>query len=370
MKICILSMQRVQNFGSLLQGYSLKKILEEYGNEVHFIDIQRNESDDSLLNQSSDIVTNGMVTKILDKLNKIDKYTLNRIIIKLKSSKQDNLFENFRLNNLQITLSDNSEEYDACVIGSDEVFNCLTPSSWGFTTQLFGNVPNAKKVITYAASCGATEYQSLPEAVAEKISKTFENVSAISVRDMNTKDFVEHLTDKMVYSHLDPVMIGNFDSEMKRIGLSINLPQKYCLIYSYYNRICDKKEIKAIKSFCKSKKLQIISIGAPQMWIKNHIVGNPFEMLNVFKNADFVITDTFHGTIFSAKYSKRFAVMTRDSNFNKLSDLIKKLNIENHYVKSFINLDNVYSIENDFNEIKKIEKNAKREAVQYFNEYL
>ena len=40
-KVGILSMQRVQNFGSLLQSYSLKKMLEELGAEVHFIDIKK-----------------------------------------------------------------------------------------------------------------------------------------------------------------------------------------------------------------------------------------------------------------------------------------------------------------------------------------
>lgn len=50
MKVCILSMQKVPNMGSLLQSYSLKKILESMGHEVHFIDIEKRNSDDELLN--------------------------------------------------------------------------------------------------------------------------------------------------------------------------------------------------------------------------------------------------------------------------------------------------------------------------------
>ena len=50
MKIGILSMQRIENFGSLLQAYALKKTLETFGNEVSFIDIQYIEEDNKLLN--------------------------------------------------------------------------------------------------------------------------------------------------------------------------------------------------------------------------------------------------------------------------------------------------------------------------------
>ena len=49
MKVCILSMQKVQNFGSLLQSYSLKKIIESLGHEVSFIDIEPIPEDDKLL---------------------------------------------------------------------------------------------------------------------------------------------------------------------------------------------------------------------------------------------------------------------------------------------------------------------------------
>ena len=58
--------------------------------------------------------------------------------------------EQFRVDELNIT-SDGSHteygKYDVCVIGADEVFNCMQDSPWRFTTQLYGNVPEAKKVI-------------------------------------------------------------------------------------------------------------------------------------------------------------------------------------------------------------------------------
>ena len=77
---------------------------------------------------------------ILSKLKKIDRYALNRLKIRKIADEQDWHFEEFRKNILGIKDKDNENQYDLCVIGSDEVFNCMTPSPWGFTSQLFGNV--------------------------------------------------------------------------------------------------------------------------------------------------------------------------------------------------------------------------------------
>ena len=205
------------------------------------------------------------------------------------------VFDEFRKEYLNIDKK--SRHYDLCVIGSDEVFNCLNSGAWGFTSQLFGNVAEENKVITYAASCGSTKYEELPEKVAEKIRKTFENVSAFSVRDENTHKFVGKLTDKSINDNLDPVLIYNFDYEVEQAALP-KMPKHYCVVYSYYNRIHTAEEIDAIKGFCKKYQLTPIAIGAPQFWIKDYIVCSPFQCLKIFKKSDFVITDTFHGTIF------------------------------------------------------------------------
>ena len=152
-------MQRVNNFGSLLQSYSLKKELENLDNKVSFIDIKAKDEDNRLLKERIKFKEEKNVNK--SKLSKVDKYFFNIIFIKIKAQKQNKKFEEFRKEYLKISSEDNNKKYDVCVIGSDEVFNCASTSPWGFTSQLFGNVENANQVITYAASCGATKYSNL-----------------------------------------------------------------------------------------------------------------------------------------------------------------------------------------------------------------
>lgn len=371
MKICILSMQRVPNFGSLLQGYSLKKMLETLGHDVRFIDIEARKEDDSLMQEGRmkflDEREGG--TTFLAKLKKIDCYALNRIYIRKKADIQERKFEEFRKEFLKLDEKDNESYYDICVIGSDEVFNCLSDSPWGFTSQLFGNVRQANIIVTYAASCGATTYGKISEAVKKRIRDSFQNMNAFSVRDSNTKSFVEMLCGKEISEHLDPVMVNDFETEMTKNPISVKLPEHYCVVYSYYNRIHEKSEIEAIKGFCESKGWKIISVGAPQMWIHNHIVLNPFEMLNVFRQAEFIITDTFHGTIFAAKYAKQFATLTRKSNENKLDDLLRRLKIEKHKITDCSQLSNATGkFLNDIGRIRIIEEMERIKSMQYLQE--
>ncbi len=372
MKICILSMQDIQNFGSLLQGYSLMKMLKELGNDVSFISIEPIAADNALLNgyQEDFAGESEKGTGLFGKLKKIDKYAINRLRIKKKANAQDFQFDQFRREYLGIKDKQEEKTFDYCVIGSDEVFNCNISSPWGFTSQLFGNVKQAHKVITYAACCGSTKIENVPDVVRDRIKQAFNKISAFSVRDENTKDFTEALTSKDVEMHLDPVIVENFDEEIQNAELPCETPRHYCIIYSYYNRINNKDDIRTIQAFCKKHKLEIISIGAPQMWVKQHIVCDPFQMLKLFGRADFIITDTFHGAVFASKYSKKFAVMIRQSNNNKLSDLIKKLGIEAHQISTMQELEDAWRVSNDVQRIKEIGLDGRQKTMKYFSDNL
>lgn len=162
--------------------------------------------------------------------------------------------------------------------------------------------------------------------------------------------------------------MADFSNEMRSINLDISLPKRYCIVYSYGNRIHKKDEIDAIKFFCKKENMEIVTVGSSQMWTRNHIVLNPFEMLYCFSNAEFVITDTFHGTIFASKYSKRFATLIRDSNRNKLLDLIETLGVGEHLVQQLQDLDKVYNVEKNSENINEIVDIQRKRTKDYLEE--
>lgn len=366
MKIGILSMQRIQNFGSLLQAYALKNMLEKNGNEVSFIDIKYIEEDNGLLDgHQLDFSNEREKSGKKQVKSKLNKYFINRVKNLLRLKKQNALFEKFRSNFL-FTNEPNSY-YDMAVIGSDEVFNCMNSGYWGYTSQLFGNIPEAKKVVTYAASCGSTTFNSVPKKVKNSIQSAMSNIQLMSVRDENTLDFVSHFYNRKIVKNLDPVLVYDFSQEVDRAKIP-KVRNRYCIIYSYGNRIHEKNEIDAIMRFCEENNLEPITVGGPQFWVKKHILCSPFECLKLFSEADFVITDTFHGTIFSIKYAQKFAVIIRDSNRNKLNDLISTLKCREHVVDEMSDLDNIYKVRKDNDEINRILNSEYNHSLNYLKE--
>lgn len=356
-------MQKVNNMGSLLQSYGLKKYLENEGYEVEFLDIKRIDEDYELLGEyTQDFSNEYEKAGIIGRISKIDKYILNRIRNKKIEKIQILLYDAFRKELLEIDKE--SKKYDLCVIGSDEVFNCLNAGYWGFTSQLFGNVIEADKIITYAASCGSTYYDVLPQEVVYRIRDAIKGISAFSVRDKNTHEFISHFTEKEINENLDPVLVYDFHKEVEEVTLPI-VPERYCIVYSYHNRIHTKEEIKEITEFCEGHGFKPISVGAPQFWIKKYVVCTPFQCLKLFQNAEFVITDTFHGTIFSAKYAERFAIMIRESNKNKLKDLVERIGVSKHMIKKFKKLNDVYGIKEDKKKLKKIVELESKKTITY-----
>ncbi len=324
MKIGILSMQKIPNYGSFLQAYSLKKQLEKRGNEVFFIDIEAGRQVAPTL-QEEESVLKTITSKVFD------KYVLKRIAHYFFHKKMCNIHTTDHIKFLETDKKIGNEQFDLVIIGSDEVFNCFNPTPWGFSPQLLGKVNNAKKIVSYAASCGNSSYEdAVKYGVCEEINEYLNNISDISVRDKKTYEFVKKITGRDSYIHLDPVFITNFDEQICKIPKR----KPYMLVYAYGNRICNENEIYAIKAYAKKNGLQILSVGTQQRWCNHNITANAFELLAYIKNAECIITDTFHGTVFSIKYNKRFGAFIRESNKNKLGCLLGQFDLTNRSITS------------------------------------
>lgn len=347
MKIGILSMQRVINYGSYLQAYALKSMLQEIGCQVYFIDIVKGK----IIVEKKEGVS---------KRRRIDKYLFKRIEHVHFAKKRRKKFEENYLPMLGASSPVRESECDAIIIGSDEVFNCLQPSQWGFSTQLFGDttVPSA----SYAASCGYTTFDAAEKkGITSDISRSLNKMVAISVRDSNTAEFVYRLTRKEPVQHLDPVLVHSWDDhQIKRPSIS-----DYILIYAYDNRINACNEIEAIKQFAREHNKKIISCGVYQRWCDKNISCSPLELLSYFDGADFVITDTFHGTVISIKRNKKFATIIRESNRNKISDLLSRFGLEDREVKNVSELSSVITAEINYRQVNSVIEREREKAIAY-----
>lgn len=222
---------------------------------------------------------------------------------------------------------------DCLVIGSDEVFNCIQKNSnVGYSTELFGKDNHADRLITYAASFGNTTLEKLEKyQKANEVGNLLKKFNAISVRDANSGSIVEQLTGKEPVYNLDPVLTYDYMNCCDRIP-QIEATEKYLILYAYAGRISND-EADWIAEYAKKKNLKVYAIGGIQKCADRFIDCSPFEVLAYFGNAEEVITDTFHGSIFSVITHRPFTTLIRKSvgdsygNEEKLSDLLSRLSL-------------------------------------------
>lgn len=365
MKVGILSMQRIKNYGSFLQAYGLKSILEELGANVEFVDYHPGKT---LVPTDEGKGIIRKVSKLLDVVKISAPFQEKVKFINYKKNYEKNYFPY-----LGITPEKNySPNLDLLVIGSDEVFNCVqSNTNVGFAPELFGQSNNAKKLITYAASFGNTSIKKLRDyGVDGKIANYLQDFDAISTRDENSSAIVKELTGLEVTKNLDPVLIYNFmDSGMVP---KLVKKEKYLLLYGYSGRFT-RKECNLIKLYAKKMGLKIYCIGGLQECCDKFIDCDPFKVIAYFKNAEVVVTDTFHGTIMSVITHKRFASIIRENgygNSQKLSDLLKRLNLLSRKLNSWEELEGLLSKNIDYTNTDRIILEERIRAYNYLNSWI
>lgn len=367
-KIGILSMQRIKNYGSFLQAYGLKKIIEEQGHEVQYVDYHVGKS----VIEDDYNGKNDRITKTLKTLEGDAPF-----IQKIQYIIHKRNFGKKYYGVLGLTKEPNyNPELDTLVIGSDEVFNCIQANkNVGYSLELFGKDNNAKKVITYAASFGNTTISKLEKYhKKDEIADLLNKIDMISVRDNNTGSIVETLTDKEVVYNLDPVLAYDYMNKCKQIP-NINVNEKYIIVYAYSNRI-SKEESEYIRNFARRNNLKVYSIGGAQKCADKFIDCSPFEVLGYFKKAEMVITDTFHGSIFSIITKRRFVTLVRKSignkygNEEKLTDLLKRLCLNDRITYDIKKIDNILANEIDYDKVNVVLNEQRKISEKYLKENL
>lgn len=311
MKIGIITMHKVLNYGSALQAYALQKKMLLMGYENELIDYLFPPTNER------EITIRSIIQTII--------IFLRNAVVGFPTARKKKRFEEFYQSNFILSASsyneqnikDNPPIYDCYITGSDQVWN---PRFAGTDPNFFlGFAPSDKPKFSYASSFATTKIDC---EVAPLYSKLLSEYDEISVRESTGIGIVKELTGKDATVCCDPTLLLTADEWRDLSDQSVFiLKEKFILVYILNYMIGNvsnevQKQIDYVQQTLGYKVVYLVG-RKEDAFRPNSILykaGGPAEFVWLFRNAEFVITTSFHGVAFSLIHDKPLLGIVDKSN--------------------------------------------------------
>lgn len=343
MRIGIVTFTRGDNFGQRLQNYALQEYLKKFADEVFTIPQNKH--------------TNSVRT-IFRKF----KYNLFHINAFLSNTMRHIKFMMFDKNMINYyrpikdekSLSIVKNDFDYFVCGSDQIWSPFSPF---VDDTMFLIFADKKQRISYAASI-AGEY--IPKDKEEYFIRYWKGFDEISIREERLKHYIEQNTGVTTSVHIDPTLLHT----MKFWSTLATVPKNlYVGKFVFCYILGDKSHVQEVLDKYNVDGLKIIDV----MNDPKYYAISPTDFLGMIIKSEFVVTDSYHGTIFSIIFHKPFVIVNRlgetvvmKSRFETLFD---KLSIGDRWAES-MSVENMYAL--DYIKIGDSIKQEQKRTKEYF----
>jgi len=266
-KIGICTLSEACNIGALLQAFAMQEKLKEMGYEPEFLKLEH--------------------------------------CVFYKDHEISDEFIDMRkhLNICKHYYNPSVDQYDAIIVGSDELWN-LDSDSYAHIDEFFGYNLSAPKIIAYAPGANTTNGKAFQDYYHGKLDLS--HFTHLSARDTNALDIIKTIAKVDAPIVLDPTfLLDSYDQY-----LSYTPKDNYIFVYGWF---FTDQEKKIIQKIAKTKNLKLYFAGYEHHgdWCDQFIGVDIFHFISYIKNAKYVITsNTFHGNIFSMLFNKQFVTMT------------------------------------------------------------
>lgn len=248
---------------------------------------------------------------------------------------------------------------DCYITGSDQVWGALTPNPVFFLQ--FG----AKEIkrISFAASFGDGN-DFFKDGYISKVTPYLNKFDMVTVREYKALDVCKKAGINGCILFPDPTLLIDM-SNYNRLLFSNLSTDKYCLIYMLEGEEKTKMSMDDIVAFVKdmgAKMIYVASQGRFDKYAKQYPTIPQF--LSYIKNADFVITNSFHGTVFSIMYHRRFVVIPKkNGNNTRIETLLSQYGLQQHIVEEPAMIKKAYNDVVDWTLVDNINEKKKKETV-------
>ena len=329
-KVGIYTFIAANNYGAVLQAFALKQYLCDQGCDAYCMDYRPGYLADKYvpfslcrLNQKGSFIRN----------------LLKEILLYRGLKRKNELFENFRKKNLNLSL-DNERNFDYYIVGSDQVWNYEITQG---DSVFLGDIPNARNnIITYAASM---EKGMAPEYCGD-FRNRLKNFFAISVREESLKNKLKVDFDQQSTLVVDPTFLLSA-KDWHRFGIPYSgYDQNYVFMYGFG---FTEKEMNAVRIFADKKGLSLI-VATSGVKYKKHYKNDisPEQFVYLIEHAAYVVTNSFHGTAYSVIFEKNYLQLPKKGQKRsiRVENLLKLLGVkaESENICDGVNMDSFISL--------------------------
>lgn len=356
-KAGIITRHFINNYGSFLQSKCTIDILKDLGVDAEIINyIPKEESffrNDLSLCRAMHIegVKKLIYLLLIANLHRISRF----------------FFDKFRNKNLTQSKKYNEKtiahcSYDIYLAGSDQLWGPIGTKK--YDTNYFLAFTKSKNKIAYSCSFGHTDYSCINDEVRDLLQK----FKCIGVREQTAQTFLSSMgiNSNVV---LDPTLLKNVEY-FERFTKRIKTPkEKYILIYQLHaNRDFDAF-VATLKQNSPYKIHRVTPNPARFFSMgKTHLTVNPYKFLALIQHSEFVLTDSFHATVFSVLFHKHFLAISPGKTATRIVDFVNLLGLskcftENPTIEQLNTNINFTDVDHRLNELREFSLKFLRDAI-------
>lgn len=323
MKIGMFTFHRANNLGAVLQASALQKYIQNNFGDCEIVDYYPN---------NNIPITYKGIKKILRICKKIAIYPLTK-----KKREREYRFDEYRKKYYKMTeqhyygdhcIGDELKDFDILISGSDQILNTtLTGNSRAYYLDFFEG-----KKISYASSFGRTD---ITQNEIDLIKSELPHYSAVSVREKSAGEIIKRICGIDSELVMDPVFLLKKEEWESRCNMDIILPERFIFVYSMENSENLERVVQLIKE---EKNIPVIVVRgggkAGRIIGKEDATCGPAEFLRYIKNAEYVVTNSFHGTAFSLIFEKKFLCIAHSTRNTRLINILQLINEEEKMISS------------------------------------
>jgi len=326
LKVKMLTFHNAENYGATLQAYALKETLKKLGTAPSFVNYENK----AILADYKLIRTNSLKS-FFSSLWYLPRNLKRKISFKSFSDTYLDAKSKSYASASQI--EKDIEDGDVFVAGSDQIWNPeLTDGLSDVYTLNFETDKVIKRVI-YGASLGSEE---ILQKHADEFKAKTHRLDYVSVREQSIIESLSNICGKGIEQVVDPTLLlnksdwDNFITNNTTVSLK---SQKYILVYTLFESDEVTKIANCISKITGLKVVHFRKYNAYNNEYMNLYSKGPIDFVNAFKNAEYIVTNSFHGTVFSIIYEKCFYSVLPKSRAGRIKDLLDKLNLNSRIVE-------------------------------------